>query len=99
MENFEFDETRLNLLNRSTAVLEHTKLKFKDYQSARLMLLAFTEDPSPDYQLWENLIKVFENIIALEEKLEIKKERKITRTVDELGRVVIPMELREKLRN
>jgi len=99
MENFEIDDARLNLLKRSTAVLEHTKLQFKEYQSARLVLLAFTQDSSPDYQLWENLIKVFENIISLEEKIQIRDQDKISRTVDELGRIVIPLELREKLRN
>ena len=99
MENLNNDEIRVNLLKRSTAVLEHTKLNFKDYQSARLILLAFTQDPSVDYQLWENLIRVFENIIALEEKLNIKEEDKITRTVDELGRIVLPIEIRKSLRN
>ena len=99
MENFEIDERRMNFLKRSNAILEHTKINLKEYQSARLILFAFTNEASPDYQLWENLIRICENIIALEEKVKPRDESKISRTVDELGRVVIPLELREKLRH
>ena len=99
MEDFEKDELRANLLKRSTAVLEHTKMKFKEYQSARLILLAFTQDKSPDYQLWEKLIKIFENILSLEEKFKAKEEDKMSRTIDELGRIVIPLKIRNELRN
>lgn len=98
MKGLDRDDYREQLLKRSTSILEHTKLKYKEYQSARLMLLAFTQDKSPDYELWEHLIQVFEKIIELEESLKIKEEDKKTKVIDELGRVVIPFEFRKKLR-
>ena len=99
MENLEQNDLRMDLLKRSIRILEYTKIDFKEYHSARLILLAFTQDKSPNYELWEHLIRVFEDIISLEEKIRIKEENKITRTVDELGRIVIPLKIRDELRN
>ena len=98
MENIEKNDIRTEFLKRSTAILEHTKIDFKKFQSARMILLAFTQDHTPDYQLWQNLIEVFENIISLEEKFSIKEEDKLSKVVDELGRISIPQEFRNRLR-
>ncbi|MCL2342016.1 MAG: hypothetical protein FWC53_03035 [Firmicutes bacterium] len=68
------ENLRADLLKRSIAILEKTKTNFKNYEKERHTLLDFTEDPSPDYSLWEHMVKGFECVIELDNKLNFKKE-------------------------
>lgn len=74
MANKKEENLRLNLLARSISILEKTKFNFKNYEEERHTLLDFTEEASPNYPLWEHMIKGFEAVIELDNKLKLEKE-------------------------
>jgi len=71
MTNKEEESLRLDLLRRSINILEKTKFNFKNYEKERHTLLDFTEDPFPNYPLWEHMVKGFESAIELDKKLRM----------------------------
>ena len=70
MESLEINNKKLELLKRSTKLLELTKSDYKKYEKERKTLLGLTRNSSANYEEWENILKTFEDMVYLDKTKE-----------------------------
>lgn len=63
MSVLEFDSKKLELLKRTTLLLEKTKKNYKMYHEERKLLFKLTTDNSIDYKTWEKILDSLEILI------------------------------------
>lgn len=73
MNNLDFENKRLELLNRSNVLLEKTKKNQKLYQEERKLLFKLTTDNSIDYEVWEKILDCLEVLIKRQEGKNYEK--------------------------
>lgn len=67
MSILDFDSKKLELLKRTTLLLEKTKKNYKMYQEERKLLFKLTTDNSIDYKTWEKILDSIELLIKQQE--------------------------------
>ena len=73
LSNSKIDAKKLDLLKRSNNLLEITKTDVKMYERERKLLFEFSINPNVNYEQWEYIVCMLENIIELDKKLKSKE--------------------------
>ena len=63
MKNLKSNDKKLDLLKRTTILLEKTKNDYKMYQEERKLLLKLTTDKFIDFEIWEKILDAMEILI------------------------------------
>ena len=73
MNNIEIDSKKLDLLKRTNYLLEETKTDHIIYKKERKLLLEFSKSSYANYNHWENVVNLLENIIDVNKNLKLKE--------------------------